>query len=208
MLPMSSITPPVVKRQVTIRAISLGRRGCECLNTWEEIQIERMLAESIQLEKLAVSDVYCHKVRLAVVLIKDDRLLLVRQNNRDFWVFPGGTLEADEGLQECAIREMKEETNLDVAIERTLYVADFMQGVKNGAHRHTIDVFMLGKHLGGEPVMETTQNINEMGFFTIEDFMRMPVEPAVAADRLRRDWPAQFKDSQDVYIGKYGITSP
>ena len=156
-----------------------------------------------------MSDVYCHKVRLGVVLIRDDRLLLVRQNNREFWVFPGGTLEPDEGLEECAVREMKEETNLDVAIERVLYLADFMQGKKDGEDKHTIDVFMLGRYLDGEPEMETTQNINEMGFFTLEEFRQMPVEPAVAANRLRQDWAAGFPAHNlavsDVYIGKYGV---
>ena len=37
---------------------------------------------------------------------------------------PGGCLEKGETLQEAIIREMKEETGLDVSVSRLLYVAD------------------------------------------------------------------------------------
>lgn len=151
-----------------------------------------------------MSDVYCHKVRLGVVLIKDDRILLVRQNNRDFWVFPGGTLEPEEGLEECAVREMREETALEVTIDRLLYVADFLRPGADGALRHTIDVFMLARYAGGEPVMETAENINEMGFFSYDEFARMAVQPAIAAERLRRDWGERFSGAAGLYLGKYG----
>ncbi len=155
-----------------------------------------------------MADVYCHKVRLGVVLIQDDRILLVRQNNRDFWVFPGGTLEPDEGLAECAVREMREETALEVAIDRLLYVADFLRPGPGGSVRHTVDVFMLARYVSGEPVMEITENINEMGFFSLEEFSRMPVQPALAAERLRRDWAGQFSGVAGLYLGKYGPDGP
>lgn len=56
------------------------------------------------------------------LIIKDHKILLIQhsQNStgRSFWVIPGGGLDGSETEEECVIREMKEETNLDVKTER------------------------------------------------------------------------------------------
>jgi 8-oxo-dGTP diphosphatase len=150
-----------------------------------------------------MSQNYCYKVRLGVVLFREDKLLLVRQNNRPFWVFPGGTLELDEGLEDCAIREMKEEIDLEVSIEKTLYLADFLLATHEGL-RHTIDVFMLARYVSGEPSMTLDENLNEMGFFTLDEVRKMQIEPKVAANQLLKDWPDCFNNANGLYLGKYG----
>jgi 8-oxo-dGTP diphosphatase len=43
------------------------------------------------------------------------QVLLIRRGNepyKDCWAFPGGFLNMDETLEECALRELKEETGL------------------------------------------------------------------------------------------------
>jgi 8-oxo-dGTP diphosphatase len=44
------------------------------------------------------------------------RLLLLRRKDNEKWTMPGGTLEFGESLSDCAIREVKEETGLDIEI--------------------------------------------------------------------------------------------
>lgn len=155
-----------------------------------------------------MSGMYCHKVRLGVVLVHDGKLLLVRQNNRPFWVFPGGTLEIEEGIEECAIREMQEEINLTVSIQKTLYLADFMHE-RNGAPHHTIDIFMLARYEAGTPMMTLDENLNDMKFFTLEEYRELVaadlVQPGVVAERVMVDWPAQFLDASGLYLGRYGV---
>lgn len=59
----------------------------------------------------------------AVVLRDDNCLLLVRcifADGRDWWMFPGGGREEGESEEACVIREMREETGLDVDVERML----------------------------------------------------------------------------------------
>ena len=57
-------------------------------------------------------------------IVKDDQVLLILVKNlltgQDFWVIPGGGKEVSESEGECIKREIKEETNLDVAVERLL----------------------------------------------------------------------------------------
>ena len=58
------------------------------------------------------------------LIIQDDHLLLIKhrihKTGRAYWVIPGGGIEAGETEEECVIREMKEETHLEVVIDRLL----------------------------------------------------------------------------------------
>ncbi len=59
----------------------------------------------------------------AVILRDDNALLLVRcifADGRDWWMLPGGGRE-DETEEECVAREVREETGLDVRVERLLH---------------------------------------------------------------------------------------
>jgi ADP-ribose pyrophosphatase YjhB (NUDIX family) len=52
-----------------------------------------------------------------VYAIRDDAVLLhrrVKDPNKGLWVAPGGKLEPDESPEECAIREMREESGLEI----------------------------------------------------------------------------------------------
>jgi len=47
--------------------------------------------------------------------------IIVFADGKSYWVIPGGGLEGDEPEEQCIIREMKEETNLDVKVERLVF---------------------------------------------------------------------------------------
>lgn len=42
-----------------------------------------------------------------------------------WWEFPGGKIEAGESAQQCCIREIKEELNIDIDIGEHFYTVDF-----------------------------------------------------------------------------------
>lgn len=54
---------------------------------------------------------------VAAAIIEYDKLLMIRRVDNDKWSLPGGTLEYGESLEECLIREIKEETGLDIRIK-------------------------------------------------------------------------------------------
>jgi ADP-ribose pyrophosphatase YjhB (NUDIX family) len=59
------------------------------------------------------------------MVVEGDRILLLNQDAGDrSWSLPGGKLEDGETLAEALVREMKEETGLDVEPGRLLYVCD------------------------------------------------------------------------------------
>ncbi len=57
------------------------------------------------------------KPAAAVAIFNEqDRLLLLKRKDNDKWTMPGGTMNFGESLTDCAIREVKEETGLDIGI--------------------------------------------------------------------------------------------
>ena len=56
----------------------------------------------------------------AAILVHNGRILIARRRSPDDlagkWEFPGGKIEAHETPQQCLIREMKEEFDIDVAV--------------------------------------------------------------------------------------------
>ena len=52
------------------------------------------------------------------IIIKDQKVLLVYEKNRNFWGFPKGHMEDGETEIETALREVKEEVGLDVEIDK------------------------------------------------------------------------------------------
>jgi 8-oxo-dGTP diphosphatase len=52
----------------------------------------------------------------AAVFDNNGRLLLVKRKDSGFWAMPGGTLRMDENVESCAIREVHEETGVDISV--------------------------------------------------------------------------------------------
>ena len=56
------------------------------------------------------------------IIIKDKKVLLVYEKNRNFWGFPKGHMEDGETEIETALREVKEEVGLDVEIDHNTQI--------------------------------------------------------------------------------------
>ena len=74
------------------------------------------MSEKLLYEKSCGAVVYCQKDT-------DIKYLLVREHG-GFWVFPKGHMEAGESEHETALREVKEETGLDVTFVEEFRVKD------------------------------------------------------------------------------------
>jgi ADP-ribose pyrophosphatase YjhB (NUDIX family) len=63
-------------------------------------------------------------IRYQGAIMRGDHLLLIKHrehaSGRSYWLIPGGGQEAGETEEACVQREMREETGLEVTIERLL----------------------------------------------------------------------------------------
>ena len=76
--------------------------------------------------------------RASLIIIRNNRVLLARDDTLDFWSLPGGRIEPGESDEAAAARELREETGLELlGLEYLLeYASDVRQ---HGVFRITVN---------------------------------------------------------------------
>ena len=115
-------------------------------------------------------------IRYQGAIIRNDHILLIKHREhvtgRAYWVIPGGAREADETDEACVQREMREETKLDVIVERLLLeqVGD-PGGVYQRLKTYLCTVIDGEPQPGHEPEFEVSQlyTISEVRWFDLRN---------------------------------------
>lgn len=74
-----------------------------------------------------------------VVLIKNGKVLVVRESQEAFFSFPGGTCSDNESIEQTAIREVYEELGLTITIADNPFIFQFARIV--GTHTELLVLF-------------------------------------------------------------------
>jgi 8-oxo-dGTP diphosphatase len=93
-------------------------------------------------------------IGVAVIVVKDARVLLGKRKNAhgaDTWAFPGGHLELNESITDCAAREVFEETGLSI---KNLRCGPYTNDIFAAENRHYVTLFVLADHESGAPVVK------------------------------------------------------
>lgn len=123
-------------------------------------------------------------VRVSVILPNEKgELLLIkhRKPTRSYWVLPGGHLDYGETLEGCAVRELKEETNLAIRVERMLYVSE---AIAPDQSRHIVNLYYLARLLGGELRRGEEEVLEEVKFIPFADLEKITLYPSVTQELL------------------------
>lgn len=95
------------------------------------------------------------RVGVGAVVIRDGCILLVRRGiepSRGLWAIPGGALKLGETLQQCAEREIQEETGVVIRAGYPIYTFDFLERDEQGRLRfHYVIVDLAADYVTGEP---------------------------------------------------------
>ena len=101
-----------------------------------------------------------------VILVEDGRVLLVKRKfepRPGMWTLPAGFVEGDEDAASCAVREAKEETNLDVEIIRLFNVYSAFDDPRTAV----ILVLYLVRRVGGE--LKCGDDASDARYFDMND---------------------------------------
>ena len=94
---------------------------------------------------------------VSAAIIRDGRVLVVRRARAPadgFFTLPGGVVEAGETLTTAVIREVREETALEIEPVALAGHREFIQSDENGRiKRHFVILAFAARWLGGEPVL-------------------------------------------------------
>ncbi|MRG86031.1 NUDIX hydrolase [Salinibacillus xinjiangensis] len=105
-----------------------------------------------------------HIVSAATIVLNDKGEILLIKGPRRGWEMPGGQVEVGESLREAAIRETKEETGIDVEIQKFC-------GIFQNVSGSICNTLFLAIPIDGKPTTSTESL--EVGFFPIKDALEM-----------------------------------
>ncbi len=111
-----------------------------------------------------VKDLFCNdvgyqtpKIDTRAAIFKGEKILLVHEAN-DTWALPGGWVDVNVSVEENIIKEVKEESGLDIRVKRIIAVQDREKHNLPIYAYKVCKIFMQCEVIGGEfiPNIETT----------------------------------------------------
>ncbi|TDC69636.1 NUDIX domain-containing protein [Micromonospora sp. KC606] len=133
----------------------------------------------------------------AIVTDEHGRILLQRRTDSGNWSLPGGAMDIGETLQQCAVREVKEETGLDIEITGLLGIYTDPAHViayVDGEVRQEFTVTYLARVTGG--TLTVSDESTDVRFIDPAEFDHIPIHDTV---RLRLHHHAEHRDTP--YLG-------
>lgn len=120
------------------------------------------------------------RVRVAGILIEEDKILLIehKKNDKKYWLIPGGGVDWGESTSEALVREYKEETNLDIEIERFLFISEAIAPDKE---KHVINLYFQIKKLDNcsEMKLGNEENLSNLKFVSKEEIENIKLYPNI-----------------------------
>ena len=117
---------------------------------------------------------------IGALIVRDGKILFQRRTDNGKWGLIGGLLEMNETYEEAALREIREETGLEVRLDSFLGIFHNHNMVwHNGDAAHVISAFYTATIITGEPRID--EESYELQFFGKNEMPELFAEDHIAA---------------------------
>lgn len=116
-----------------------------------------------------------------IIIDKDKRVLLGKRTDNLLWGYAGGSIEIDEKIEDCAKRELMEETGLKVNSMKLFMInsgVDTHYIYPNGDEVCNVEVIYISNDYSGE-LKNQEMEISELRFFKKEDISLDMISPPI-----------------------------
>jgi 8-oxo-dGTP pyrophosphatase MutT (NUDIX family) len=121
------------------------------------------------------------------------KILLHQRRDNGLWALPGGTMEVGETVTECIIREVKEETGLDIVPAYLIGIYSNPSHViafNDGEVRQEFSICFACHVTGG--TLQISDESSDIGFFSRKQIEQLPMHPSIK-QRLDDYWAKKRK---------------
>jgi 8-oxo-dGTP diphosphatase len=130
----------------------------------------------------------CPYIGVGVLVYRGAELLLVRRHGSHgagTWSPPGGYLDFGEDPAACAVREAREETNVEVTPPRFVGATNDLFEAEG---LHFVTLWFEAEHTASEPIAAAPRELTEVGWFAhdaLPEPLFTPFEHLLAGEVLR-----------------------
>ena len=146
-----------IERFEVIRGISADMIARAC-----QIDVENTL-EILKFEKGYPTP----KLDSRAAVFESDKILLVRESTDGLWSLPGGWVDADQTVRSNIVKEVREETGLEVEPERLIAVLDRNKHNIPRSNWPITKIYVLCRNTGG--AFAKNLETLECGFFALDN---------------------------------------
>jgi 8-oxo-dGTP diphosphatase len=125
------------------------------------------------------------RLRVSAVLRWSDRVLLCRHEKpgKEYWLLPGGGVDAGESLADALHRELHEEVGIDdeLPLEGPVAIVDSIAPGKTFASKHVVHIIFAGDLTGRSLERVTSQDAAVRGhrLFTVDELDDIVMHPPI-----------------------------
>lgn len=120
-------------------------------------------------------------IAVLVFICKEDTVLLVKQSyGNQYWSLPGGVVEFGESVDQAAIREVREETGLDIRIKHVV-------GLYSKPSEQSLAITFEGEIVGG--VLAPNNEVCDCQYFYFDDLPQAREHLYQRVDDFRQGFP-------------------
>jgi len=134
---------------------------------------------------------FAGRTATAIIPFPHDKLLLIKRRTlpfKGYWALPGGRVDPGETVEQTIVREVKEETGLDVTLVQK--IGEYHeQGVQDGVEYDYYPACFLVKTLGGEMKKQESE-IEDIKLFSLN---KVPEPLAFEHAQMIKDFVASRK---------------
>ena len=118
-----------------------------------------------------------------IITDNEGRILLEKRSDSGMWSLPGGAIDPGESVMNAAVREAKEETNLDIEINGLLGIYSepsdgrIVTYPDNGDVRHLVDAIFFAKVISGK-IAKSDESV-DLKYFYLESLPSDIAPPAL-----------------------------
>lgn len=116
----------------------------------------------------------------AVVRDQDGRVLLIHRTDNDLWALPGGGHDIGERIADTVVREVQEETGIDVEVEAVsgLYTdPEHVMAYDDGEVRQQFSICFRARPVSGE--IRTSSESKEVRWVSPTDLPHLDIHPSM-----------------------------
>lgn len=148
-----------------------------------------------------------NRTRVRAIIVENDSLVLIhrKKSARDYFVFPGGGVEFEEGLESALARECLEELGVNINVQNLQYKFVEKSGATQFFYRCSIIGGVFGSGKGPEFSSRDSLNqytLEKVNITRLKDLSIFPDEIktrfCLDVEDFRRNFPAPYREINEL----------